>query len=337
MKAGIKFFWVKILVAVLVIVVVAFGVWAFFFREKDEVVAYNKTCELIEYKESTGIKEKLKELQSNNSFGEGDSLHLIDESTETSQSILDLRKIMFSKEVIVIYDEGGTITCYYDSYYVIESQLDEMIEKIVPIIKQSNGNTKLNRQLRSSVSNYISNIRQLSSAIDILNDCQKTISGNETEMSVLYGNYNSVRQKYRRCLKYSSQLIMDVFDIIKNNYGSIKFDTSLALMDSFARSVNVMCTEEIDKTEHYRAYDAYLISEKYYKVENNVSIFEDDYNELDFLKHYNNLFNNYISMLNKAHSKPNLNKTKMAVRQDLSDILIEAQESLVYVLNVLGY
>lgn len=330
-------FWVKILVAVCVVVVIAFGVWAFFFREKDEVAAYNRTCELIEYKESTGIKEKLKDLQSNNSIGEGDSAHSIDESTETSQNILNLRKIMFSNDMIVIYDDGGTITCYYDSYYMIESHLDEMIEKLVPFIKQSNGNSKLNRQLKNAVSNYIVNVRELSTAIDILNDCQKTITGNETEMSVLYGNYNSVRQKYRRCLKYSSQLIMDMFDIIKNNYGSIKFDTSLALMDSFARSVNVMCSEEIDKTEHYRAYDAYLISERYYKVENNISIFDDEYNEFDFLKNYNNLFNNYLSVLNKALGKPNLNKTKMATGQDLSDILIEAQDSLVYVLNVLGY
>ena len=32
-------FWVKIVVALSVVVVIAFGIWAFVFKEKDEVVA----------------------------------------------------------------------------------------------------------------------------------------------------------------------------------------------------------------------------------------------------------------------------------------------------------
>ena len=34
-------FWIKILIAFCIVLVIGFAVWAFFFREKDEVQAYN--------------------------------------------------------------------------------------------------------------------------------------------------------------------------------------------------------------------------------------------------------------------------------------------------------
>ena len=55
--------WIKILVAVCVVVIVSISVWAIFFREKDEVQAYSKTAELIDYKQSLAINDKLNELK----------------------------------------------------------------------------------------------------------------------------------------------------------------------------------------------------------------------------------------------------------------------------------
>ena len=63
-------FWVKIVVALSVVVVIAFGIWAFVFKEKDEVVAYNKVCEIVDYKESLGTKEKLISLRKYNYYGD---------------------------------------------------------------------------------------------------------------------------------------------------------------------------------------------------------------------------------------------------------------------------
>ena len=62
-------FWVKVVVAVCVILVVAFAVWAFFFREKEEVQAYNKSAEMLDYKESLGLNEKLITLQGLDYYG----------------------------------------------------------------------------------------------------------------------------------------------------------------------------------------------------------------------------------------------------------------------------
>ena len=57
-------FWVKIVIAFAVVVVLGFGVWAFFFREKDDVVAYNEITEMVDYKQSLSLKTKLDELRS---------------------------------------------------------------------------------------------------------------------------------------------------------------------------------------------------------------------------------------------------------------------------------
>ena len=76
--------------ALSVVVIVAFGVWAFFFREKDEVLAYNRTCEIVDYKESLGTKEKISDLQDLNYIGK-DSGKVITASNDTNKEILNLR------------------------------------------------------------------------------------------------------------------------------------------------------------------------------------------------------------------------------------------------------
>lgn len=329
-------FWVKIIVAVCVVGVVAFGIWAFFFREKDEVMAYNKTCELIEYKESTDTKEKLIKLRGFDYLGK-DSSNTIPANSDTNNEIIQLREIMLSDSVVRTYDEGGNVTCYFDSYFVMEEYLDGMIRELTPYIKNSKGNGALNNNLKNTVNRYVSNLKELNQTIDILNNCQESIAGTEVEMTVLLGNYNSLRTKYRRCLNDSSRLIENIFDIIKSNYKEIKFDTSLSLMDGYARSVAVSSSDDKLKEEAFFAHDAHLILDKYIKVENGENIFTDKYNEYNYLVNYNILFDKYASELDRALNKHNLNKTKMAEGGELSDIKVEAQESLIYVLNVFGF
>ena len=108
-------------------------------------------------------------------------------------------------------------------------------------------------------------------------------------------------------------------------------------MDSFARSLIVVTRENEETTESYYAYDLHLILERYQKVCKGQNIFTAEYDEYNFLMSYNKLFNNYLSEYTKALNKQNINKKKMADGQDLSDIKQEAQESLIFVLNVLGY
>ena len=329
-------FWVKIIVALCVVGVIAFGIWAFFFKEKDEVMAYNRTCELVEYKEGFGVKEKLKELQKFN-YLKDDEANVILSSNDTNKEILSLREIMLSNNIIRTYDDGGVVTCYFDSYIVMDKYLDEMINFLMPYIKNSNGNDNLNKAIKRTANTYRNNLNELSQAIDNLNACQKSIDGNEVEMTVLLGNYKSVRTKYRRCLNNGANLIINMFNIIKSNYGEIKFDTKLALIDSYARSLRVSSSEEKEKEEAFFAHDLHLILDRYIKVNKYQNIFTPEYDEYNFLINYNTLFNNYVSELDKALNKHNLGKTKMADGKDLSDIRQEAQNSLVFVLNVLGY
>lgn len=329
-------FWVKIIVAVCVVGVVAFGMWAFFFREKDEVMAYNRTCELIEYKESSGIKEKIEALQDFDYIGK-DSTNAIPSNSDTSNEILKIREIALSKNIVRTYDEGGNVTCYFDSYIVMEDNLEDMICILLPYIKNSKGNSSLNKALKSTVNDYIKYLKELDQSIDILNNCQESITGTEVEMTVLLGNYNSFRTKYRRCLNSSAKLISNIFDIIKSNYSEIKFDTALSLIDGYSRSVKISASEGKLKEEEFFSHDAHLILDKYRRVKNGESIFTVEYNEYKYLLNYNELFNKYVSQLDKALNKHNLNKTKMADGDDLSDIKVEAQKSLTYVLNVFGF
>ena len=329
-------FWLKFLVALSVVVIVAFGVWAFFFREKDEVLAYNRTCEIVDYKESLGTNEKISDLQDLNYIGK-DSGKVITASNDTNKEILNLREIMFSNSIITKYDEGGTIICYFDSYCIMESYLDEITIQLIPYLKNVNASDASIKTLKNTISTYTKNLQELNQALENLTTCQNSIEGTEIEMTTLYGNYNSVRIKYRRCLNNGATLVTNIFDIIKSSVGDIKFDTKLALMDSFARSLIVVTRENQETTESYYAYDLHLILERYQKVCKGQNIFTAEYDEYNFLMSYNKLFNNYLSEYTKALNKQNINKKKIADGQDLSDIKQEAQESLIFVLNVLGY
>ena len=92
-------FWIRVVVAVAVILVAVFAVWAFFFREKEEVQAYNKTAELIDYKESIGFKEKLVDLRLMNYYND-DKSKPIGDTSSSEQSIQNMRTLLLSLENI---------------------------------------------------------------------------------------------------------------------------------------------------------------------------------------------------------------------------------------------
>ena len=330
-------FWVKIIVALSVVVVIAFGIWAFVFKEKDEVVAYNKVCEIVDYKESLGTKEQLNNLKKYNYYGEDDT-QVFSSLSSNEKTIISLRETMLSDTIITTYDEGGNVTCYFDSYTVMEKEADTIIDSLLPYIKNTTGIDRLTKELKSIAKNYTNSYKTLSENIDDLYSCQATVSGTNTEMEVLLGNYSNLRVTYRGCLNNASQLIAKMFEIIRTKYGQTIFDTKLALMDSFGRSLNVATNSSINIMEEpYYAHDLHLVLDKINKVNQNVNIFSTKYTEYGFLNNYNTLSNKYSSEFNKALTKQNIAKQQMADGQNLSEIIIGAQDSLVYVLNVLGY
>lgn len=328
-------FWVKIVVALCVVLVLGFGIWAFFFREKDEVKAFNRTCELIEYKESLGLREKVVALRKLN-YINGDTSKVIKNNTDTNKDILQIREFILSPSIITTYDEGGNVTCYFDSYITLDDYVDSMLVALVPYLKNSSTTSANINNIKKDIKNYIQDLKNFDNSINILNDCQNAITGTEVEMEVLLGNYNSLRNKYRKCLNDGARVLIRIFDIMKTNYGKIKFNTELALMDSFARSLMVSSSVEV-KRESYFAHDAHLVLDRLNKVNAGTNIFSADYTEWGFLANYNALIDGYASEYNKALAKHNTIKKKMAGNQELSDIKQGAQTYLVYVLNVLGY
>ena len=119
-------FWVKIIVAVCVVVAIAFAVWAFWFKEKDEVQAYNRTSEMIDYKQSLGIKNKLSTLASTD-YVQGNPEKKIGNDTETKQKIQEYRNLCLGEGVITI--DGGL--SYY-SYLTMEEYVDDLLEFYLP-------------------------------------------------------------------------------------------------------------------------------------------------------------------------------------------------------------
>ena len=331
-------FWVKIVVALSVVVVIAFGVWAFVFKEKDEVQAYNRTCEIIEYKESLGVTERLVELKGINYIG-SDKANVITDSTDIQKDILRVRNIIFSDNAINTYDDGGNITCTFDSYLTIERVTQDIILKLLPFIKNVNNADTQTKTLKKIASTYAKDYKLLKDNLDILIDCQTSIEGNNTEMEVLQNNYAYVRLVYRNCLKDSAELINTMFEIIKCKFGQINYDTEFALMDSFSRSLYISTSVIKDELESYRAHDLHLVVDKIDKYRKDINIFSTEYSEYNFLTNYNYICNNYSSEFDKVLQKQNIEKKEIANGKEPSDINMNVYKNsrLKCILKILGY
>ena len=330
-------FWIKIVVSLSVVVVIAFGVWAFFFREKEDVVAYNDVCEVINYKESLGLAEKLNSLRDRDYTGDEKTKVYLDSESEAEKGIINIRESTLSLSDITYYDEGGNLTCIYKSYYVMEELTDECIEYLLPFLKFENLKSRELKDIQKAVSSTISNLKKFDESILLVVDNQVAITEcTDIEYEILLGKYKGYNNAYRELLNSSASLVVAMIEGIQASTDNFKIDTDIALMDSFARQLQIS-TSVNQKEEPYFAYDVYHIMNKYIEHNKSHSIFTTEYTEYKFLTSYNTLMNNYSDVLSKIFSKSNLEKKKMADGENLSDIVKDAQNSVTTLLNVLGF
>lgn len=334
-------FWLKVVIAFSVVVVLGFGIWAFFFREKDDVVAYNKVCELVDYKDSLDLRFKLDELRRRDYISEENTEKEttripLDDSTDVKKEILRIREESLSYTPIEYYDNGGNLTVVFDSYYTIEGIADEMVKYLLPYLKHTTATDGELNNLKKSVDKYINDLKALEEGIILLTECQSSIKGEEIEYEVLAGYYKGYYNKYRATLNDVANVINLMISNIRSYAGEFKCDTEFALMDSFSRSLIVSTSVE-SKLESSYAYDLHYIIDKYNKHSGGQNIYTGIYSEYEFLTSYNSLINKYSNVLTKVFQKHNLEKKKIAHGENLSDIVKESQEHVIAILNVLGF
>lgn len=332
-------FWIKIVVALSIVVVIGFAVWAFFFREKDEVVAYNATAELVDYKASLGIKECLVDLDKNNYWGT-DKNNIITDASTAGKEILQIRKIVLGADVIESTDNNGVVLYSYDTYFVLDNYVDDIIEYYMPYMKDTasvSGNTA--KQVKNAINDYITSLKDLSTTLDVLISAQKQIDGSDPiALEVLKGHYNSLRLKYRNNLNSASNVITSITNYVsasvyKNNF---KFDTISALYDCFARRLNKSTSAELIMEIEY-AHGLHFIVDKIDKRKNDADIYTTEFTEYDFLVGFNELFSSYSNILNYVFSSSHLEMSQMADKNGLSQVPENAQEKVVTMLNVIGF
>ena len=328
--------WVKVLIAILVIVVVGFAIWAFFFREKDEVVAYNRVSEFVNYKYSTDIDKEIESLKDLNYIYNNKSF-VLDVSNPIEKDIIDIRTTCLNTDDIIVKEDNVEIY-RYQSYIMLEKTTDDIIYSYLPYLKGPKVNKSYKRAIEKNVKNCISDMSAISVTIGEIKECQNEIVGTDIELEFLLGKYQNFRNAYRKYLNSASNLILSMQTYIYNSlYGNnVKMDASNMLYDSFARQLNSMTSvdirEEIDR--------ANAINKVYYKITlTDIGIDElfNGYAEYEVLQAYNLLINNYIDDLNYVLDKSYYDKTEMAKSNNLSKVKIEAQPSIVLVLKALGF
>lgn len=331
-------FWVKIVVALSVVLVAGFAVWAFFFKESDESIAFNRISELVDYKQSLGLKERLLDLEEYNYIAKDKTKVIPSESTD-GKKIYEIRKKCLSSEALTTHDPNDNqLTSTYGSYMTYENKVDEIIEYLVPHLNGTRVTAKTRKAVTDSISEYIDSLKDLSAALDMVILCQDSITGTATEYTILANNYAELKLKYRASLEKGSEVISAAVDYINicvyNN--EFKADTKFALYDCFGfaldRAMSVETIQEIDFSN-----DAYTILCKINAHEKGTNIFTEEYSEYDFLTHYNKLLTSHHSVLENVLERIYIEKKKMADNTNLSDIEEAAQESIVAVLNVLGF
>lgn len=331
-------FWVKIIVAFAVVLVLGFSIWAFFFREKDEVVAYNATAELVDYKNSLGIQEKLTDLNKRNYWGDKED-NVIANTSDTTKEILTLRQLCLSTDEVVGYDEDNIEVYRYDTYLVTDELVDEIIAYYLPFMRGDKAESKTKKAVTKSIDDYIDSLKSLNTTLDNLIICQKEIDGTEDlEMEVLKGHYVGLRDKYRTCLNLASEVINSISNYINVSVydEAFKVDTKYALYDSYSRALSKSTSVELILEPEY-ASNLYTIKDKIIKNKSSISIFTEEYSEYKFLTNYNNLINNYSDTLNYVFGCTNLVKKDMADNIGLSKVPEKVQDSVVVLLNVLGF
>lgn len=331
--------WIRIVVAFSVVVIIGFALWAFFFDEKDEIEAYNDMTQMLEFKESIGLEERIIELRAYNYVGEDKSALI--ENTSEGASIVQTRNICLSTEIINEVDEDGDIISSYMSYSTYDTMSVEMFKDILPYLNGTTTNNKARKAICSSIKNYIKQLKEVSEKLDLVLLSQKDSSFDPSSLAQLSGAYTSFKNNYKKLLVISGDVIADSINYINIGvYGkNYKSDTNFALYDCFARTLKAMSSsDEKNRNEVAFSHNSRIVAENVIKVLNNENIFT-EYSELQFLKAYNDLLNNHTSVLNDVFSTHYINVVKMADNDanSLSAIKNEAKESLVIVLNTIGF
>ena len=324
--------WVKIIIAVCVILVITISVWAIFFKEKDEVQAYNRTSELIDYKQSLGLNERLTDLKGMD-YLKNDKSKAINTATNAGAEIVEIRRLVLSDGLILGYGENQ-----FHSYLTMEEKLDEIIEYYLPYTKGDKVKSKSLNALKSSIKDYIKALKKLNEKIDNVVNYQTALEGSDVELEVLRGYYQQLRTQYRKTLTYETDAVIDVMNYIdKSIYGdNFKVDTKSALFDAYVRAVRTSTSVD-DKLESDYANDARIVMDRINDIDKDKTIFTAQYDEYTFLQSYNKLFNNYSDTLNYVFNCKNLEKAQMSAGMSLGNVLENAQSSVINVLNVLGF
>ncbi len=330
-------FWVKILVALAVVVVLAFGVWAFFFKETDESMAFNRVTELVDYKQSLGLKERLETLESYNYLAK-DKTKVIPTDTAEGKNIYKIKNECFSDEDIVLTDSNGNTTAVIASYLTYEEKIDEIIEYLLPHMNGTRVNSKARKTVTSAVNIYISSLKDLSASIDNVFLSQESISGTEIELKVLSNNYTDLKLKYRESLSKAADVVTTAVEYVNVSVYNNKFkaDTRFALYDCFGIALKYAMSIELIQ-EYDFSNDAKLVLDKIEAFDKKEVIFNDTYSEYSFLESYNKLLTEYHNELKAVLSKTNVIKKNMADNKDITSVVNDAKESVMVVLNVLGF
>ncbi|MBE5758158.1 MAG: hypothetical protein E7345_04495 [Clostridiales bacterium] len=328
-------FWVKIIVALLVVVTIGFAVWAFFFREKDEVAAYNRTADFVNYKYSLNLDKKLDDLAKLD-YLKNDTSMLITPDTQVGTNIIKVREQCLSPYDIVL--EQDSVEIYrYQSYVVLEDMTDEIIYDYLPYLNSNVVNNSAKKKVLKAVEDYTGKIGNLTVSINEVVDCQTNITNDAVQLEFLYGKYLNFKNCFRNALNSASNLI-----IAMQNYANIclynddiKIDALNMSYDSFARLLNSMTTiderEEIDYAKSVnRAYKRII------GLQNNEDVFN-GYSEFEVLKAYNTLLNNHVDTLNSIFNCRDYDKSEMAKGGNMSLIKTELRSSVQIIFKSMGY
>lgn len=308
------------------------SVWAIFFKEKDEVQAYSKTAELIDYKQSLGLHERLLELRDMN-YLKNDKSKTISSSSQTGADILEIRRIVLSDDVVLGYGNNRFL-----SYLSMDERVDIVVEYYLPYTQGDKVKTKNLNALKNSISDYIRSLKKLNEKLDNLWNYQIVIDGSSVELDILKGYYEQLREQYRLSLSYSSELIKSLMGYVdKSVYNdNILIDTKAALFDSFARALSYSTTIDKELEPDY-ANDVRVVVDKIQAFESGNSIFSAQLSEYKFLKDYNEIYNHYPNTLDYIFGCKNTIKAQMSAGMELGNILEKNQNCVITILNLLGF
>ena len=327
--------WIRIVVAFSVVVILGFAVWAFFFDEDDEVMAYNDMTQMIEYRESMALRERLVVLKSLDYYGE-DKANVFSSEIETGKQICELRDIILSDNVVTINEAT------FNSLFVYDEMTGEIFKELLPYLNGNKIHRKSQRALTKSINTYLDNLREVSTDLDNLIYSQKITTIDDSVMIQLVNKYKSFKSKYIDLLGYAGDVVSNSIEYINLAVydGKYKSDTNFALYDCYGRALYALANTPIPQEEIYNQI-VYTIADKITKVNSNEIIFTSEYTELKFLESYNTILYKYSDSLDEVFSQEYQygSLVKMADNDagTLSKFVDDFKAPIVVVLNVLGF